>query len=142
MADSQENSRPKISRELKNWVTKGVGRDEIANRLEVTFPVGDLLEIRGQLAEKRFGQRQWRDPATRCGSTLCRAYSAGGSCRPSKVHALLQIQNGQAAFDLPLSQNLIEQLALEASVRGRTLADIIGKIVRQVMEKGLLFISC
>ena len=51
---------------------------------------------------------------------------------------LIQKQNRVAQFDLPLNHCTIEQLALEASVRGWTIADIIGKIVRQVMEKDLV----
>jgi len=42
------------------------------------------------------------------------------------------------AIDLPLRQDLIGQLALEASIRDQTIADLIGKIVRQVMEKDLV----
>src|SRR5262249_55547839 len=55
----------------------------------------------------------------------------------AKVTMLIQKQNRLAQFDLPLNQCSIEQLALEASVRGQTVADLIGKIVRQVVEKDL-----
>jgi hypothetical protein len=51
---------------------------------------------------------------------------------------LIQKQNRVAQFDLPLNHCTIEQLALEASVRGWTIADIIGKIVTQIMEKDLV----
>ena len=52
---------------------------------------------------------------------------------------LIQKQNRVAQFDLPLNQRTIEQLVLVASVRGWTIADIIGKVVRQVMEKDLVW---
>jgi hypothetical protein len=66
-------------------------------------------------------------------------YSAGQHSRRSEVHpALIKIQNKQAAFDLPLSQDLIIQLALEAAVRGQTIPDLIGTIVRRVLEKDLV----
>jgi hypothetical protein len=56
----------------------------------------------------------------------------------AKFSVLIQTQNGQAAFDLPLGRDLIEQLTLEASVRGQTTADLIGRIARQVMAQKLL----
>jgi hypothetical protein len=56
----------------------------------------------------------------------------------AKVTMLIQKQNRVAQFDLPLNHCTIEQLALEASVRGWTIADIIGKIVTQIMEKDLV----
>ena len=56
----------------------------------------------------------------------------------AKFTVLIQTQSGQAAFDLPLSRDLIEQLTLEASVRGQTTADLIGRIARQVMAQKLL----
>jgi hypothetical protein len=56
----------------------------------------------------------------------------------AKLMLLIKTQNRQAAFDLPLSQDLLVQLTLEASVCGQTIADIIGKIVSQVMEKDLV----
>jgi hypothetical protein len=50
----------------------------------------------------------------------------------------METRNRQAAFDLPLGQDLLIQLALEASVRDLTPADLIGKIVNQVIEKDLV----
>jgi hypothetical protein len=41
-----------------------------------------------------------------------------------KLTLLIKAQNRQAAFELPLGQNLIEQLALEASFRGLRIAHI------------------
>jgi hypothetical protein len=46
----------------------------------------------------------------------------------AKLMLLIKTQNRQAAFDLPLSQDLLVQLTLEASVCGQTIADIIGKL--------------
>jgi hypothetical protein len=56
----------------------------------------------------------------------------------AKLMLLIKTQNRQAAFDLPLSQDLLVQLTLEASVCGQTIADISGKTVSQVMEKDLV----
>jgi hypothetical protein len=41
----------------------------------------------------------------------------------------------QAAFELPLNQNLIEQLALEASFHCFDNPGLIGKILKQAMER-------
>jgi hypothetical protein len=51
---------------------------------------------------------------------------------------LIKTQNRQAAFDLPLSPDLMKQLVLEASVRGQSVVDLIGKILSQVLQKGLV----
>jgi hypothetical protein len=55
-----------------------------------------------------------------------------------KLTLLIKTRNRQTAFDLPLRQGSIDQLALEASVRGQSIADLIGKIVRQALEKDLV----
>jgi hypothetical protein len=55
-----------------------------------------------------------------------------------KFTLLLKAENRQAAFDLPLSQDLIEQLALEATVRDQTIVGLMGRIVRRVLEKDLV----
>ena len=55
-----------------------------------------------------------------------------------KCTLLIQNQNTQAAFDLPLHHDLIGELALEASFRGQTIGHLIGEILMQVMEKDLV----
>ena len=83
----KENSRPKISRKSKSgWHEESAGtRSLIVDRW---FPAGHVLAIEDQLAENLVGQRQWRDPATRCGSALHRAYSARRPPRPTKAHSI------------------------------------------------------
>jgi hypothetical protein len=51
---------------------------------------------------------------------------------------LIQKQGKQAEFELPVHQGLMEQLALEASVRGQSVIDLIGTIVSQVVRKDLV----
>jgi hypothetical protein len=51
---------------------------------------------------------------------------------------LLKIQNRQKCLDLPLHGGLIERLALEASVRGQSVVDLIGTILSQVVRKDLV----
>ena len=54
-----------------------------------------------------------------------------------KCTLLVQKRNSQAAYDLPLD-DLFGELALEASLRGQTIAHLIGEILMQVMEKDLV----
>ena len=122
-----------ISR-IKDWVAQGVGRDEIANRLEVS--VGSLqvtcsrlgISLRRRSLPGGSGATQPPDPVQRSIEHAAQI----------KCTLLIQNQNRQAAFDLPLHHDLIEELALEASSRGQTIAHLIGEILMQVMEKDLV----
>ena len=125
---------------IKDWLAQGVGREEIASRLGVT--VGSL-----QVTCSRLGISLRRKPLAKVNGL---SKPLGGTQRSlehgrqsdhaprAKFSVLIQTQNGQAAFDLPLGRDLIEQLTLEASVRGQTTADLIGRIARQVMAQKLL----
>jgi hypothetical protein len=125
---------------IKDWLARGVGRDEIARLLGVT--VGSL-----QVTCSRLGISLRRKPLAKANAPIkplggIRRFLEHGRqsdhAAQAKFTLLIQTQNGQAAFDLPLSRHLIEQLTLEASVRGQTTADLIGKIARQVMAQKLL----
>jgi hypothetical protein len=125
---------------IKEWVAKGVGRDEIANRLDVTIgslqvtcsrlgislrkrPLADdnvAIPLVGLVQRSTKGIRQVEAPA-----------------RP-KFKLLLQRQGRKAEFDLPLNQDVLEQLALEASVRDKGIADLIRTILSQVVRKDIV----
>ena len=122
-----------ISR-IKDWLAQGVSRDEIANRLEVS--VGSLqvtcwrlgISLRRRWLPGGSGATQPPDPVQRSIEHAAQI----------KCTLLIQKQNRQAAFDLPLHHDLIGQLALEASSRGQTIGHLIGEILMQVMEKDLV----
>ena len=125
---------------IKDWVAHGVGRDEIANRLEVT--VGSLqvtcsrlgISLRkSSLAKGNGAIRPLGVVQRSIGHAPERTHSA-----QAKFTLLLKAQNRQVAFDLPLHQGLIEQLALKASVRGQSVAALIGTILYQVVRKDLV----
>jgi hypothetical protein len=125
---------------IKDWLAQGVGRDEIARRLGVT--VGSL-----QVTCSRLGISLRTSPLAKANGPIkplagiqrsLEHIRQSDHAARAKFTVLIQTQNGQAAFDLPLSQDLIEQLTLEASVRGQTTADLIGRIARQVMAQKLL----
>jgi hypothetical protein len=124
---------------IKDWVAQGVGRDEIANRLEVT--IGSLQVTCSKLGiSLRKGSSANGNGAIQSlgavQSSIDHTHPRDHPARP-KFTLLIQKQSRQAAFDLPLNQNLIEQLALEASVRALTIGSLIGKILTQAMEKHL-----
>jgi hypothetical protein len=125
---------------IKDWVAQGVGRDEIANRLEVT--VGSLQVTCSKLGiSLRRSSLAKGNGAIRPVGVVQRSIEhapEGANSNQTKFMLLLKAQNRQAAFDLPLSQDLMKQLALEASVRGQTVVDLIGKILSQVLQKDLI----
>jgi hypothetical protein len=124
---------------IKDWVAHGVGRDEIASRLEVT--VGSLQVTCSRLGislrKSSLANRKGAIQSLRGTQRSIEHIQQGDDPARAKVTMLIQKQSRLAQFDLPLNQCSIEQLALEASVRGQTVADLIGKIVRQVVEKDL-----
>jgi hypothetical protein len=125
---------------IKEWVTQGVGREEIAKRLEVT--VGSLqvtcsrlgISLRKSSSAKSSAEIR---PLPAVQRSLDQVRQNGDSPE-AKFTLLIQTQTRQAAFDLPLGQDLIKQLALEASVRGQTTAHLIANIISHVVEKGVI----
>jgi hypothetical protein len=119
---------------IKDWVAQGVGRDEIANRLEVTL--GSLqvtcsklgISLRKSSSANGKGATQPLDPVQRSIEHVAQI----------KFTLLIQTQNRQAAFDLPLHHDLIGKLALETFFRGQTITDLIGEILDQALEKDLV----
>jgi hypothetical protein len=126
---------------VKDWVAKGVGRGEIANRLEVT--VGSL-----QVTCSKLGISLRRKSSLANGNGTIPPHSViqrsiehapeGIHSAQAKFTLLLKAQNRQVAFDLPLHEGLLAQLALEASVRGQSVVDLIGTILSQVVRKDLV----
>src|SRR5262245_36798870 len=127
---------------IKEWVAQGVGRDEIANRLAVT--VGSLQVTCSKLGislrrKSSFAEGNGAIQPLRVVQCSTEHIQQGNTPAGAKfILLLIKTQNKQATFDLPLSQDLIIQLALEAAVRGQTIPDLIGKLVRQVLEKDLV----
>src|SRR5262245_59662086 len=116
---------------IKDWVAQGLCRDDIANRLGVT--VNSLQVTCSKLAislRKRSltnGNGTVQPPAVvqRSSDHIRQADDPA----QAKFTLVLQSKNRQAVFDLPFSQDLLKQLALEASVRGQTTANLIANIV-------------
>jgi transposase len=119
---------PKNIARIKDWVAQGIGRKEIASRLDVS--VGSLQATCSRL---RIGLRRRSAGVQRSIEHVRQDHAV-----QAKLTLVMETRNRQAAFDLPLDQNLLVQLALEASVRDLATAYLIGKIVNQVIEKDLV----
>jgi hypothetical protein len=127
-------------REIKGWVARGVGRDEIANRLAVTVGSLQVTCSRLRISLRKISLAEGSGAIQPLGVVRRSIEHIQQGDHPArlKLTLLIQTQSRQAEFDLPLRRDLIEQLALEASVRGLTTADLIGKIVNQVIKKDLV----
>jgi hypothetical protein len=124
---------------IKEWVARGVGRDEIADRLAVTPGSLTVTCSRLGISLRKISLAKGSGAIPSLGMvqrSIEHIQQGDDPARP-KLTLVIQTQNRQAEFDLPLRRDLIEQLALEASVRGWTIGDLVGKIVTQVMEKNL-----
>jgi hypothetical protein len=125
---------------IKDWVANGVGRDEIANRLGAT--VGSLqvtcsrlgISLRKNSFANGNGAIQ---PPRVVRRSIEHIRHVDDPARP-KFKLLMQKQGREAEVDLPLHQGHMEQLALEASVRGEGIADLIRTILSQVVRKDLV----
>src|SRR5262245_44665033 len=122
---------------IKDWLAQGVGRDEIANRLKVTTASLQVTCSRLGISLRTANGNGAIQPVGVVQRSI-EQIQHGRHPTEVKFTLLIQKQNRQAAFELPLNQRSIEQLALEASVRGQTVADLIGKIVTQALEKDLV----
>ena len=130
---------PENIAKIKDWVAQGIGRDEIAKRLDVT--VGSLqvtcsrlgISLRKSSLAKRNGTIQ---PLGVVQGSIGQVRQ-GDSHATAKFSLLIRNQNKQTVVDLPLGEHLIARLALEASVGDQTIADLIGKILSRVIESDL-----
>jgi hypothetical protein len=123
---------------IKEWVAQGVCRDDIANRLEVTV---NSLQVTCSKLGISLRKRSLANGAIPPVGVVQRSTENIRQVDDSarlKCKLLIQKQGKQAEFELPVHQGLMEQLALEASVRGQSVIDLIGTIVSQVVRKDLV----
>src|SRR5262245_37526036 len=114
---------------ITGWLTDGVHRYGIDNRLEVT--VGSLQVTCSRLGiSLRKNSSANNNGAIRPGTTQRSIEHIPEGTHPSqaKFMLLLKAQNRQVAFDLRLHEGLIENLALEDSVRGEGGAELTGTL--------------
>jgi hypothetical protein len=135
---------PENVERIKDWIAQGLGRDEIASRLGVS--VGSLqatcsrlgIGLRRSAGVQRSIEHVRRaDHAVQVKLSIEHVRQADHAVQV-RLTLLMETRDRQAAFDVPLPQDVLVQLALAASVRDLTTADLIGKIVNQAMEKDLV----
>ena len=128
---------PENIAKIKDWVAQGVSRDEIANRLDAT--VGSL-----QVTCSRLGISLRRSSLAKGNGAIqplgvvrrsIEPNRQGAPAAQSKFTLSIGTQDRQSTVDLPLPHIVIAQLALAASVRDLSIAELIGKTLVRVIEK-------
>jgi hypothetical protein len=123
---------------IKEWVAQGVCRDDIANRLEVTVNSLQVTCSKLGISLRKRPLANGAIPPVGVGQRSTENIRHVDDSARLKCKLLIQKQGKQAEFELPVHQGLMEQLALEASVRGQSVIDLIGTIVSQVVRKDLV----
>jgi hypothetical protein len=151
---------PENVERIKDWIAQGLGRDQIASRLGVS--VGSLQATCSRLGiglrlsagvQRSIEHVRRADHAVQVKLSIEHVRRADHAVQVKlsiehvrqadhavqvRLTLLMETRDRQAAFDVPLPQDVLVQLALAASVRDLTTADLIGKIVNQAMEKDLV----
>jgi hypothetical protein len=125
---------------IKDWIAQGVCRDEIANRLEVTVNSLQVTcsKLGISLRKRSLANDNGAIPPVGVVQRSVKHIEQDNIAAHARFTLLLKSQNRQKATDLPLHQGLIERLALEATVRGQSVGDLIGTILSQVVRKDLV----
>jgi hypothetical protein len=123
---------------IKDWVAQGLSREEIANRLEVTVNSLQVTCSKLGISLRKRSLANGAVPPVGVVQRSVKHIEQHNIAVRAQFTLLLKSQNSQKAIDLPLHQGLIEELALEASMRGQSVVDLIGTILSQVVRKGLV----
>ena len=135
---------PENVERIKDWIAQGIGRDEIASRLGVSL--GSLQVTCSKLGiglrrsagvQRSIEHVRQADHAVQVKLSIEHVRQADHIVQV-RLTLLMETRDRQAAFDVPLPRDVLVQLALAASVRDLTTADLIGKIVNQATEKDLV----
>src|SRR6516162_10933491 len=129
---------PQVIKNIKDFLSEGISRDEIANRLGVT--VGSLQVT-----------------CSRLGISLRRIISPNGSRRHTadvrpgsvgiahvreqklgKLEIVMRCHGIEQTSDIPLSSATIEVLALEATWRDLAIAELIGQSLVAAINKDMI----
>ena len=120
---------PERMNQIRNLVERGMTREQIAETIGVT--VGSL-----QVTCSRWGI-SLRPPKFKTGVAQLDRVSApptapvASAASEASVAVLIRYRNMEQAIPLPLTQDMIGQLALEAAFRDTKIADLIGELIMQ-----------
>jgi hypothetical protein len=142
---------PQVIGKIKEFVAKGISRDEIADRLGVT--VGSLQVTCSRLGislRRSTGSRYTTDVRERTISTPCSVGSAhareqkevsqpAARAAPSAKFAITMRHRGKdRTSDIELPSRAIEALALEAMSRDLDIAELIGQVLVAAINKDMI----
>ena len=142
---------PQVIGKIKEFVAKGISRDEIADRLGVT--VGSLQVTCSRLGislRRSTGSRYTTDVRERTISTPCSVGSAHAReqkevsrptarAAPSAKFAITMRHQGKdQTSDIELPSRAMEALALEAMSRDLDIAELIGQILVAATNKDMI----
>ena len=120
---------PERMNQIRNLVERGMTREQIAEMIGVT--VGSL-----QVACSRRGI-SLRPPKFNTGVARLDRVSAppsapvASAASEAGVAVVIRYRNKEQVIPLPLTQDMIGQLALEAAFRDTKIADLIGELILQ-----------
>ena len=124
---------PERIQQIKDFVARGVDREEIARLLGVT--VGSL-----QVTCSRFGI-SLRRPRVANGSRLLPLRPpprVSKQTNTATFSVCVRHKGKEQAVELPLTPKLVGQLALEASSRNKGITELAKEVLIAVAEKGLI----
>ena len=133
---------PQTIQKIKEMVARGLSREEIAQRLDVT--VGSLqvtcsklgVSLRRSRTHFPYERLKPKFELSQAGSEVDPVES--GSLLKVKIAITIQRGDLLRTFDVPLSNKAIEELAFLASLRQVKLVELIAQILSGALDKGLV----
>jgi hypothetical protein len=125
---------PKVLDEVKNLLTQGVSRDEIANRIGVTLGSLQVTCSRLRISLRRPGSGRGVAHTAQANGV---AHATPGT--PSfKVELIMRHEGEERTSDIPLALPVIGELALEAMSRDLKIAELIEQLMVSAINKDLI----
>ena len=132
---------PENIQKIKDWVARGICREDIAKSLDVT--VGSL-----QVTCSRLGislRRHDNAPRDRLGSRtfssidlVYRAHLQREPTSRANFQLVLKAQGTEQATDLAFTTSDVARIGLEASAQGLGMTDLTSQVLTQALKKGLI----
>ena len=133
---------PQAIEKIKEFVAEGISRDEIANRLGVTVGSLQVTCSRLGISLRRTNRvaRRGLDVRERIIPTLGSVgiAQAASAVPVAKLEIMMRCHGKEKATDIPLSSPAIGTLALEATSRDLTVAELLGQLLVAAINKDMI----
>ena len=133
---------PQAIEKIKEFVAEGISRDEIANRLGVTVGSLQVTCSRLGISLRRTNgvARRGLDVRERIIPTLGSVgiAQAASAVPVAKLEIMMRCHGNEKATDIPLSSPAIGTLALEATSRDLTVAELLGQLLVAAITKDMI----